>query len=362
MDDLDHWLRLMAVPGFDVSTLAKISPACTIAELCQASAAQLQQLGLNPVQSQHLRRSAAKAEAARFWLQQHPSHWFLSHTDPRYPALLRQIKHPPLGLFGIGDPSQLDGPAVAVVGSRRPTPTGKQLAFEFAAQLAALGFGINSGLAQGIDGAAHQGALSVQGRTVAVLGHGLQHLYPPQHQTLFEQICAQGAVISEFLPAQHPKAEFFPIRNRIVVGLSLGTLVVEAAERSGSLISARYAAEYNREVFAVPGSVRNPQAAGCHQLILEGAKLTRSVADIVEEFAPFVASDFSLQVTEKNSCMSTLSDDSLLANVGDEATAIDLIADRAAMPVADVTIALQQLELAGVVAAVPGGYIRVRRA
>lgn len=360
MDDLNCWLRLMAVPGLDVSKLAALSPAISIAELCQASTFQLQQLGLSGAQSLHLQQSQNKADAARRWLEASPNHWFMPYTDPRYPPLLNQIKHPPLGLFGHGDAMALSKPQIAIVGSRRPTPAGRQLALEFAAELAALGFVITSGLARGIDGAAHQGALRVQGQTIAVMGHGLCYVYPPQHQALHQQITEHGAVLSEFLPQQHAKPEFFPIRNRIVVGLSLGTLVVEAAEKSGSLISAHYAADYNREVFAIPGSIRNPQAAGCHELIQQGAKLTRSVADIVEELAPQLVAGLIRSTLEKNSCLPHLSDDGLLANVGDEATAIDLIADRAAMPVADVTIALQQLELSGAVAAVPGGYIRVR--
>lgn len=362
MDDLICWLRLMAVPGFNASALNSINPAISVAELCQATSTQLQQLGLSAACALHLTQSHRKSALALEWLHSSAANWFIPFTDPRYPPLLREIKHPPLGLFGIGDLTVLRKPQLAIVGSRRPTPAGKQLALEFAAELAALGFVITSGLARGIDGAAHQGALKAKGETVAVMGHGLCHLYPPQHQLLQQQIIEHGAVVSEFLPQQHPKAEFFPIRNRIVVGLSLGTLVVEAAEKSGSLISANYAADYGREVFAIPGSIRNPQAAGCHQLILQGAKLTRTVADIVEELAPQLAADFFISPIEKNSCTQPLSDDGLLANVGDEATAIDLIADRAAMPVADVTIALQQLELTGVVAAVPGGYIRVRRA
>jgi len=362
MDDLNYWLRLMAVPGLDYSRLAAIGPAISIAELFQASVPQLQQWGLTGPQSLHLQQSQYKADAAQRWLDASAQHWFIPFTDSLYPPLLREITHPPLGLFGCGDPQVLSQPQIAIVGSRRPTPAGRQLAVEFASELAALGYVITSGLARGIDGAAHFGALQVQGQTIAVMGHGLCHLYPPQHQALQQQIIASGAVVSEFLPQQHPKPEFFPIRNRIVVGLSLGTLVVEAAEKSGSLISARYAADYNREVFAIPGSIRNPQAAGCHQLIQQGAKLTCSIADIMEELAPQLAVNLFSDAVEKNSCSLHLSDASLLANVGDEATAIDLIADRAAMPVADVTIALQQLELAGAIAAVPGGYIRVRRA
>ena len=200
MDDLICWLRLMAVPGLDANALQQISPACSVTELCQASTAQLQQLGFSAAHALHLTQSQRKADQALQWLQSSAEHWFIPVTDPRYPALLLETKHPPLGLFGRGDPTVLQKRQIAIVGSRRPTPSGRQLALDFAAELAALGFVITSGMANGIDGAAHQGALQAKGETIAVMGHGLCHLYPPQHRALQQQIIEQGAVVSEFLP------------------------------------------------------------------------------------------------------------------------------------------------------------------
>lgn len=363
MDDADHWLRLAAVPGLRMQHLAPALSQIDAASLVHRSVTELTTLGLTVRQAQHLQQTTAALCVARQWLAQSPDHWFISFADPRYPELLRQIPDPPVGLFAIGDLSCLHDPMLAIVGSRRPTATGKDVAYQLAREAAGVGLVVVSGLARGIDGAAHQGALEGGGKTVAVLGHGLQFIYPPQHQLLARQIRQQGGLLlSEFWPDQTVRAEFFPIRNRIVVGMALGTLVVEAALQSGSLISARLALEYNRDVFAMPGAVRNPQAAGCHQLIQQGAKLTCSLADILIELAPQLLAVTAAASTQKNSCAKGLFDHPLLSNVGDEATDIDLIAERAAMSVADVAIALQQLELEGAVSVVPGGYIRVRRA
>lgn len=363
MDDLRDWLALASVPGMDLRRYQRICQSVPLQHFFSLSAPELQQLGLTEYQSQLLVAPNHRlVDSATRWLQNAPNRHFIRCIDDAYPDLLRQIKQPPLVLFIEGDVQLLSQPQLAIVGSRQPTATGKQIAFQFAADLCRQGLTITSGLARGIDGAAHQGALSVSGKTIAVLGHGLSHIYPKQHQALTAQIAAEGALVSEFLPDIEPKPLFFPLRNRIVVGLSLGTLVVEAAEKSGSLISANYAAEYNREVFAVPGSIFNPMAAGCHQLIQQGAKLTRSCADIMEELPVSSAIDLNKSVKRKNNCQQDLFEPSLLANVGDEAIAIDVIAARAQLSVAEVTIALLQLELSGEVAVVPGGYIRVRRA
>ena len=364
MDDLYHWLTLAAVPGMDVVRFESLCSAIPFQDIFRSSAATLIAAGLTESQARRVSQpSSSMLEAAERWLQTGNNCHAINYLDPRYPSLLREIKHPPLMLFVQGDCTLLAQPQLAVVGSRQPTATGREIAFDFAAELAAKGLVITSGLARGIDAAAHQGALSnANGKTIAVCGHGLSHRYPWQHEDLFRQIAEQGALVSEYLPQVEPQARLFPIRNRIIVGLSLGTLVVEAAEKSGSLISANYAAEYDREVFAVPGSIRSPQSAGCHQLIQQGAKLTRNTADILEEFAIDLPKISGQTKAEKNNCQQDLFVTGLLSNVGDEATAIDLIAARAAMPVADVTIALLELELSGAVAAVPGGYIRVRRA
>ena len=363
MDDLRQWLALASVPGMDLLRYQRLIQSIPFSEFFSASQAQLQSYGLTELQSQMLLAPEhQRIDNALHWLEQQPNRHFISCLDPRYPSLLKQIKQPPLALFVEGNPEALAKPNLAMVGSREPTPTGRQVAFDFAAGLCRAGLGIVSGLARGIDGCAHQGALSVNGSTVAVLGNGLSHIYPKQHAKLTAQVRESGALVSEYLPDEAPRTMFFPLRNRIVVGLSLGTLVVEAAEKSGSLISANYAAEYSREVFAVPGSIYNPLAAGCHQLIVQGAKLTRSVADIMEELAIFLPQKPVKGAKRKNNCQQGLFEHSLLANVGDEATAIDVIASRAGMAVADVTIMLLELELSGEVAVVPGGYIRVRRA
>ena len=215
--------------------------------------------------------------------------------DPEMPPRLRAIPDAPAVLFLRGDPRLLAAPQIAVVGSRRATPAGARVARRLAGALAARGIVITSGLAQGIDAAAHRGALDAGGRTVAVLGSSLDRVYPAGHRSLAERIAGQGALVSEFPFGSAPMPWNFPWRNRIISGLSLGVLVVEAAERSGSLVTARLAADQGREVFAVPGSVLNPLAAGCHRLLRDGAKLVERVEDVLEELPagalPALASD-----------------------------------------------------------------------
>ncbi len=206
-----------------------------------------------------------------------------------YPPLLMELRDAPDTLYAVGDPDTLHLPAIAIVGSRNPTSGGRDNAFHFARHLAATGFVIVSGLAEGIDAAAHEGALAVGGRTVAVLGHGLDQIYPASNGALAERILKDGALVSEYSVGTPPRRGHFPQRNRIISGLCLGTLVVEAARRSGSLITARTAGEQGREVFAIPGSIHNPMSRGCHQLIRQGARLVETADDILSELAPLVA-------------------------------------------------------------------------
>lgn len=363
MDDLEHWIRLAAIPSMDRLKHQQWSTQVSADDFHQLDDHQLQQLGFTSGQIQcHRAITPRRIEHCMEWLQTSPDHHFIRYTDPLYPELLCQIKQPPFALFIKGDLALLNEAQIAIVGSRQPTATGKQVAFNFAADLCRLGLTVTSGMAKGIDGCSHRGALSVQGNTIAVLGHGFDTVYPAQHKELATDIANSGALVSEFLPDVPPKGDHFPLRNRIVVGLSLGTLVVEAALKSGSLISAGYAAEYSRELFVIPGSIYNPQAAGCHQLIQQGAKLTTCVADIIEEWSFLQNNGLSTVKGKEKNLQTGLFDDGLLANVGDEATAIDVIAERSGLSVAQVSIELLQLELAGEVAAVPGGYIRVRRA
>ena len=203
-------------------------------------------------------------------------------TDPDYPALLLQIPDPPAFLYLKGSMDKEAG-CVSIVGSRRATPYGLETARQFGAELADRGITVVSGLAKGVDTAAHQGALDVKGSTVAVLGNGLARVYPRSNRKLFDQIARGGGIVSEFSMLSDPEPHHFPMRNRIISGVSLGTVVVEAGRKSGSLITARLAAEQNREVFAVPGSIRSFKSAGAHVLIKQGAKLVENTADIIEE-------------------------------------------------------------------------------
>ncbi len=223
-----------------------------------------------------------RVNASLAWLQQ-PNHHLLMWDDPDYPALLAELPDAPPLLFIAGDPQLLQQPQLAIVGSRRASKPGMDTAHAFARSLAAGGFVITSGMALGIDGAAHQGALAVGGKTVAVLGTGLQQLYPPRHRHLAAEIVEEGGALVAELPLDSPPIPAnFPLRNRLISGLSLGVLVVEASPSSGSLITARLALEQGREVYAIPGSIHHPGARGCHQLIRDGAALVECVEHILE--------------------------------------------------------------------------------
>jgi DNA processing protein len=223
-----------------------------------------------------------QVEADLEWLQGAERH-LIPLTSELYPPLLANIADAPVALYVRGSVSVLTGAQLAMVGSRKPTAGGRETALELAAHLTRCGLTIVSGLAEGIDGASHEGALIAGGPTVAIFGTGLGHVYPTKHATLAERIAANGALVSEFPPDVQVRRENFPRRNRIISGLSLGTVVVEAAEQSGSLITARLAGEQGRAIFAIPGSIHNPMARGCHKLIREGAKLVETADDILSE-------------------------------------------------------------------------------
>lgn len=215
-----------------------------------------------------------------------PGRHLVTLVSARYPRRLREIPDPPPVLFVAGDPAVLDRAQIALVGSRRATPLGVETAEALAAGLAERGLCITSGLALGVDAAGHRGAIAAGGHTVAVAGHGLDRVYPRRHRTLAREVAASGALVSEFPPGTPPLPAHFPRRNRIISGLSLGVVVVEAARRSGSLITARLAGEQGRDVFAVPGPIQSPLTRGCHALIRQGAKLVETVGDILEELPP----------------------------------------------------------------------------
>ena len=293
------------------------------------------------------------------WLQQPGCH-LLTLADPAYPLLLKQIPDPPPLLYVQGDPARLSQPQLAIVGSRNPTPSGIANAREFAACLARAGLTITSGLAVGIDGAAHQGALE-HGQTLAIAGTGLDRVYPARHKALAHRILAGGALVSEYPPGTQAKPENFPRRNRIISGLSVGTLVVEATPRSGSLITARLALEQGREVFAIPGSIHNPQARGCHALIREGAKLVESAKDIIEELGSLLASltpasDLPASLEQADAAGLEPEYQKLLESMGFDPISVDQLISRTGLTPESVSSMLLLLELDGHVSSAPGGY------
>jgi DNA processing protein len=276
--------------------------------------------------------------------------------DEAYPALLREIPDPPLVLHVRGDSSLLTGPALAIVGSRRASPYAINVATRFATELGGAGLLIVSGLARGVDAAAHRAALACGAKTVAVLGTGIDLVYPAAHRALFDEIAREGLLVSEFPPGTPPRRENFPIRNRLISGMTLGTLVVEASARSGSLITARMAAEQNREVFAVPGPIFSAGSEGTHRLIQAGAKLTHTATDVLEE----LPGDLVLAPSAREEVDASLA--GTLATLRlDEARHIDDVAAATRRSAGEVAEALLELELAGWIRALPGArYVRTR--
>jgi DNA processing protein len=288
------------------------------------------------------------------------NNYVISIQDALYPPLLKELADPPPLLFVRGNVELLTMPQIAIVGSRNPSSSGRDTAFEFAKSLSLCGFVITSGLALGIDAASHQGALSVGGGTIAVAGTGLDRVYPARHKDLATEIVMKGAMVSEFPPGTVAKANHFPRRNRIISGLSQGLLVVEAAKQSGSLITARMALEQNREVFAIPGSIHNPLARGCNALIREGAKLVETTQDILEEFSQYNQQYENLLVESMQSTLD-LSQQTLLNRVLFSPTSIDDLVADSGESVDTVSAMLLLLELQGYLEATAGGcYVRIK--
>jgi DNA processing protein len=289
-----------------------------------------------------------------------PGHLAVTLADPCYPPQLKEIADPPPLLFIRGNPDILALPQIAIVGSRNPSHLGVDTAAEFAKALAREGFVITSGLALGIDAAGHKGALQAQGYTIAVAGTGLDRVYPARHRALATEIVNHGAMISEFPPGTGAKADHFPRRNRIISGLCIGLLVVEAAKQSGSLITARMALEQNREVFAIPGSIHNPLARGCNALIREGAKLVETARDILEELNFYNHIDRDI-FTELRQTPLDLEQQTLLNLIMFSPTSVDSLVENTGLPVEVISSMLLVLELQGNVESVSGGcYTRVK--
>lgn len=356
------WLALWLCPKLGPSQLWQwleqgLTPAQILAE---PRALNLTEISLKALKNPDW----ARIDALLAWQGQ--NNVLLTPDSPAYPQRLRALAGAPLVLFAKGQISLLAEPQLAIVGSRNCSAAGKATAFEFAASLASVGLTITSGLALGIDTAAHQGALSSQGLTLAVLGSGVERCYPAANQALYQQILAAGGLIlSEFAPDAPPAAAHFPQRNRLLSGLSLGVLVVEAALQSGSLITARYAGEQGRELFAIPGSIRNPLVRGCHQLIRQGAKLTESPDQILQELAPqlrrWLTPAKAVQPAEHLPSAAELApdDQQIWSVLEEEPLSIELLLLRSGLSATVVANALLRLELQGLVVRVAGGYRRM---
>lgn len=370
-DNQRAWLALARVPGLGNADVIRITARLGNAQaVVEATDGGLRRAGLNGSQVTALRRpdrDALEADAA--WLAGE-GHGLLTADDEDYPALLLRIPDPPPVLYVQGDPAALWSPQLAVVGSRNPTAGGRDNAREFCRYLARSGLTITSGLAAGVDGEAHAAALDAGGTTVAVAGTGLDRVYPARHRQLAHRIAARGALVSEFPPGTGARREHFPSRNRIISGLSLGVLVVEAGVHSGSLITARQAVEQGREVFAIPGSIHNPMARGCHRLIRQGAKLVETAADIVEELAPMArelgehldrlldAPGSPGEEGDGNRDRVALDPDEkkVLEAIGYDPTSVDRVVQRTGLTPESVSSMLLIMEMRGLVAASGGGH------
>lgn len=280
---------------------------------------------------------------------------FIPFTSPDFPQKLNAISSGPLGLFVRGAAALLGAGQITMVGSRSPSPAGRRTAEQFAGRLAAQGFVITSGLASGIDGAAHRGCLNAGGRTIAVVANGLDLIYPPRHRELAEQVAAQGALVSEYPPGTKPLRRHFPARNRLLAGLSLGTLVVEAGLKSGSLITARFAVEADREVFAIPGPIHLPTSRGCHRLIREGALLIETPEDILEALGWLPTAEKPTR--EKTPLEGSLA--ALMRHIDYVPTPVDDLIEQSGLTADEVSYILTTLEMEGHIANTPNGYQRL---
>lgn len=359
----DLWVALTRLPAVGARTAhALLERFGSVEAVFAARASQLRSvLGPDHPALSAIRGAPDPEQLARDreWLA-HDGHHLVTWNDPDYPPLLREISDPPVAFYVAGDRALLARAQIAVVGARHPTPGGRENARAFAQALARAGLVVTSGLALGIDGAAHQGALAAGGATVAVTGTGLDRVYPPAHRELAHAIARAGALVSEFPLGTPPRAENFPVRNRLISGLALGVLVVEAAARSGSLITARCALEQGREVFAVPGSIHSPLARGCHALIRDGAKLVETAEDVLEELGPLAryAQQAGAAAPAPAPALSQAAA-AFLAHLGYDPVSVDMLVERSGLTADAVSSMLLQLELQGHVAACPGGkYVR----
>lgn len=363
------WVSLTRAPALSVSTLSMTLEILGSAQaIIEASDASRREAGVPAAAREFLASAqAAPTVKERAWLDC-PRHTLLPFTDSRYPLLLRACERHPLALYVVGNLDALNDPQLAIVGSRNPSAQGRDTAHEFSEHLASRGLAILSGLALGIDSAAHLGALAAQGVTIAVLGSGVDIIYPRSNIALAGEIRRQGALVSGFPLGTPPRRENFPQRNALIAALSLGTLVVEAARRSGSLITARLAAAFGRAVFAIPGSIHSPLSRGCHELIRQGAKLTETAHDILSElnfsafFAGLSRAGAGLGAAPLRELPMDKEHKILLDALGFDPADLDVLVVRTGFKPEAVSSMMLILELEGHVQAAPGGrYSRVVR-
>jgi DNA processing protein len=371
--ELQAWLRLTLSPGIGNGGARKLLAAFGSAQAVFAqSATALRQLGtdklVNAIQNEPP-TLAAQLQTTLDWLQAGDDRRVVLLGDAAYPPDLLDIEDPPLMLYMLGAQVNRAQAAIkkiainlAIVGSRNPTPQGESNARQFAKVFGSSGLCVVSGLALGIDGAAHDGAMLGGGETIAVVGTGLDRVYPKKHLALAHRIAQQGMLISEFPLGTPPLTANFPKRNRIISGLSRGTLVVEAALQSGSLITARLASEQGKEVFAIPGSIHSPQSRGCHALIKQGAKLVELAQDVLEELnlpaAGLTRPGASQSEAGADADTAQPSDDPLIAALGFDAVSLDALQARTGLDTARLQAQLLELELGGQVARLPGGLFQ----
>ena len=373
-EEFAAWFRLLETPGVGRGSARRLLAACGSAQAVFATHTALLREIAGPAVAQALGtippEYVDRLADAQAWLAGGPDRHTLTPGDAAFPPALLQTADPPLLLYVQGDVARLALPSVAIVGSRNATPQGIANAQAFATALSDHGFVVVSGLALGIDAAAHEGGLVGAAGTIAVVGTGLDRVYPARHRGLAHRIAAHGALVSEFAPGTPPLPDNFPRRNRIIAGLSQGTLVVEAALQSGSLITARLASEAGREVFAMPGSIHAPQSRGCHALLKQGAKLVETAQDILEELRSPFSSPFSSPSRSPSGqtalplqpTASTAPTDPLLEALGHDPVTMDALTARTGWSAQDLSAQLLTLELDGQVARLPGGlYQRLHR-
>ncbi len=362
-DEFTAWFRLLQTPGVGRDTARRLLAACgSPGAVLSAAAGTLKALA-GPAVANALHNEPAqfapRLRAALTWWHGATDRHVLTLDHPAWPALLLHTADPPLLLYAQGDLQRLLAPAIAVVGSRHPSAQGADNARSFAQALGEAGYTVVSGLAQGIDAAAHEGALTTSASTIAVVGTGLDRVYPPRHADLAQRIGVQGLLLSEFSPGTPPLPEHFPLRNRVIAALTQATLVVEAALRSGSLITARLASEAGRDVFAIPGSIHALQSQGCHQLIRQGALLVTSPQDILDELHATKSAmprqaEMPLHSNDEPA-------DPLIDALGHDPVTLDALQARTGWPTAALMARLMELELQDRVARLPGGLYQRRQ-